>query len=365
MCYDLQKANKINNLNMNSKQTKTFTFHISHFSLLTKYLINYFRLVNINSATLFCLALLFLGGCNCKNEKFVNNTNNIEIIKNIYSVNLKEQREIWIYIPDSDSSSRNVYCPVIYILDAEVHFKSIVEMITLFSEGNGKGALPKMAVIGITNTNRERDFTPSNDTNASVSSAIPLNNAEFKTSGGAEKFTLFIKNELIPFVDSTYHTLGSRILIGHSLGGLMVVNTLLNYTELFDGYIAIDPSIWWNNQQMTKQAKNIIRTNKFENISFFYANSNFTKELAKELAKTGEIPIAKNPYLRQLEFGKVFTKNTQTLSNFEWIHYERESHTSVPLIAIYDGLQIMTNSFKTNKLNCNSSKSSSVIVDQY
>jgi predicted alpha/beta superfamily hydrolase len=295
--------------------------------------------------------LLFAPACKHESKEPLENMKQFGIEKSIHSTYLNEERKIWIYIPNGDPLYSVAHYPVIYLLDAESYFNSIVEMIQLFNEGHGNGALPKMIVIGIPNTDRMRDFTPSNDLNPSASSSIPISNDGTETSGGARKFTLFIRDELIPFMDSTYHTSGFRILIGHSLGGLMATNTLLNYTELFHGYIVIDPSIWWNHQEIIKQAKTFTETRSLKDIAFFYANSNTSKEVAKSI-----IDSTKNPYLAQLELGGYFMKNKQNFPNFSWIHYEQESHGSIPLIAIYDGLQIMTSYIHNNVARYNLSE---------
>ncbi|HEX3386461.1 MAG TPA: alpha/beta hydrolase-fold protein, partial [Mucilaginibacter sp.] len=87
------------------------------------------------------------------------------------------------------------------------------------------------------NTNRMRDLTPTN---------VPPD----KSSGGGEKFTDFIKTELMPHIDSIYPTASYKMLIGHSLGGLMAINTLINHPEMFNAYVAIDPSMWWDDRKL-------------------------------------------------------------------------------------------------------------------
>ena len=103
------------------------------------------------------------------------------------------------------------------------------------------GRWPEMIVVGITNTNRDKDLKP---TITNLDGVVDLN------SGGGGNFMNFIENELIPHIDSIYPTAPYRIFSGHSLGGLTVINTLLNNTQLFNAYIAIDPSLWWNNQTL-------------------------------------------------------------------------------------------------------------------
>jgi predicted alpha/beta superfamily hydrolase len=105
-----------------------------------------------------------------------------------------------------------------------------------------------MIVIGITNTNRDRDLKPT---------IKNLKGNPNPDSGGGDNFMNFIEKELIPHIDSIYPTAPYRIFSGHSLGGLTVINTFLNNTQLFNAYIAIDPSLWWNNQALVKQAQEV------------------------------------------------------------------------------------------------------------
>lgn len=256
------------------------------------------------------------------------------IIKTIHSDILKEKREIWIY-HQGDSLSEKY--PVVFVLDAESHFSTIVDMVKLFSDSENKGYLPNLTIIGIPNTNRVRDFTPSNDPNPSASSSMPVKNKEFAMSGGAENFTLFLENELIPWLNASYSISQNRIIIGHSMSGLMVETILLRHTGLFTGYIAIDPSNWWNHEEIIKMANNRLSNDKSIPASFIYANSNEAKEYAKYIKDSA----TRNPYQSQLKFGGSFLKNSNRLLSFNWIHYERESHFSIPTIAIYDGLQIL------------------------
>jgi len=232
-------------------------------------------------------------------------------------------------------------------------------MIELFSEEENNGSLSKMIVVGIPSRDRIHDLTPSNDLNPSGSSAVPLNDSDFITSGGAEKLTLFIRDELIPYIDSTYNTSGFKILAGHSFGGLMASNALLFYPDLFNGYIAADPSIWWNHQEIMKQADTIVKKTDFKDTYFFYANSSS----ASKFAKTIKDPAVRNPYHSELNFGSAFADNRQNIPGFTWIHYERENHGSIPLIALYDGLRIMSEVYRKSNLYKSITATSSLISD--
>ena len=70
--------------------------------------------------------------------------------------------------------------------------------------------------------------------------------AEARGGGGAEKFLGFIRDELIPFVDSNYHTdPGDRTLVGDSLSGLFSLYALSQCPETFNRYIAGSPALGW------------------------------------------------------------------------------------------------------------------------
>lgn len=155
----------------------------------------------------------------------VANTQNEESIligkkTTFFSNILKENRKIWIYNPGQTAINpiADKRYPVIYILDGEAHFLSTVGMIQQLSQANGNTILPEMIVVGIENTNRLRDLTPSLVT--------PDNNAK------VNPFVNFLETELMPYVDKNYNTAPYRILVGHSLGGLTAIAFLpiqLNY----------------------------------------------------------------------------------------------------------------------------------------
>ena len=181
------------------------------------------------------------------NSLYSQNSDKITIgsIEKIYSKILKEERKIWIYNPGENNSDTTERYPVLYLLDAKEHFYSTVGMIKQMS-----GRWPKMIVVGITNTNRNRDLTPT---------LIGSDGSINANSGGGANFMSFVEKELIPHIDSTYLTAPYRLFSGHSLGGLTVINTLLRNTQLFNAYVAIDPSLWWNNWYLMQKRIFILR----------------------------------------------------------------------------------------------------------
>jgi predicted alpha/beta superfamily hydrolase len=136
----------------------------------------------------------------------------------VKSDKLKEQRQLLIYTPYQGKRSRattgEIY-PVIYVLDGENNFRSVAITVERLAD---MGLCPPMIVVGIPNTNRSRDLTPT---------TVANNTDGVKNSGGGERFLSFIEKELIPYIDSNYPTALYKILMGHSLGGLIVVGGII------------------------------------------------------------------------------------------------------------------------------------------
>lgn len=266
------------------------------------------------------------------------NIDNISIgtVDKIYSKILKEERTLFIYNPAQNNKTNQQRFPVLYLLDGEVHFYATVGMIKQMS-----GVWGDMIVVGITNSDRNRDLTPA------------INNSK-----GGENFMNFIKEQLIPHIDSTYPTAPYRIFSGHSLGGLTVVNTLLNNTELFNAYIAIDPSLWWENKKLVEQAKQNFLKNKYQNISLFIARANDMPIGMDTLAALKDNSINTVLYRSVREFVNVlkFKKS----SGLRWAakFYPNEVHETIPLNGQYDALKFLfdINQFKSNLLQINSEK---------
>ena len=124
----------------------------------------------------------------------------------IQSKILGEQRKIWVHVPNG----ANQKYPVVYVLDGDGHFSSVVGMIQQLSTINGNMMCPKMIVVGIPNTDRTRDLTP---THIDADPYVPADSIFYKTSGGGENFIAFIEKELMPYIDVKYPTAPYKILI--------------------------------------------------------------------------------------------------------------------------------------------------------
>jgi len=264
-----------------------------------------------------------------------NNSVVIGAVDSIHSKFLNEQRKIWVHVPASASRDKKKKYPVVYVLDAERCFTAVVGMIEYLSSVNGNDICPEMVVVGIPNTNRTRDLTPSR-----VTSGLFINADMAKNSGGGETFTAFIQKELVPYIDSIYPTLSYRVLLGHSIGGIMAVNTLVHHQNLFRAYIPVDPSMWWDSQKLLRQARQTLQSNQYPGISLFLAMANtlppgMDTTSIKNDTTSGTIHSRSILRLRDYIMGS----HGGIKANFKYYH--EDSHGSVLLIATYDALHFI------------------------
>jgi predicted alpha/beta superfamily hydrolase len=163
----------------------------------------------------------------------------------IYSTILNESRILNIYLPYGYSPDSLKKYPVIYLLDGSmdedfIHISGLVQFVS-FPWIN---LIPESIVVGISNINRNRDFTYPTDIK-------DLKN-DFPTSGHSESFIEFIEKELQPFIENNFNTDTLNTVIGQSFGGLLATEILFKKPNLFDNYIIVSPSIWWDNESLLK-----------------------------------------------------------------------------------------------------------------
>ncbi|MFH6961908.1 alpha/beta hydrolase-fold protein [Flavobacterium plurextorum] len=278
---------------------------------------------------------------------FAQSKTKIEIgtVDSIFSKVLNENRKIWIHLPRSAQKTgfaKQKY-PVVYLLDGDAHFTSTVGIIEQLSEINGNTNCPEMIVVGITNTNRNRDLTP---THSDVDLPfVPKNLSE--QSGGGENFAAFLEKELIPYIDTKYPTAPYKTLIGHSFGGLTAINILTNHTNLFNSYAAIDPSMWWDHQKFLAETTKKIETKNLSNVSLFMAAAN-TMDENMNIVKVRRDTTVFTRHIRSiLDFNDFLNKNKKSNLNYGYKYYNDDNHGSVPLIATYDAIRFI---FKFNQL---------------
>ncbi len=254
----------------------------------------------------------------------------------LHSNILNESRRIWIQVPESAkalTNHPNKY-PVLYVLDGGEHFLSVCSVLNQLSPG----VIPEMIVVGIGNLeNRTRDLTPTKVDEARGASDW------VKDSGGGERFTDFIEKELIPYIDDKYPTANYKTLIGHSFGGLLVINTLMNHSELFENYIAIDPSLWWDDQTLSSEVTKTLSNEKYKDKSLFLSIANpLPQDREESLNELIRNNAQETEGVRAIyDFSMLVSKSKENKLHFKYEYYEDENHGTVPLVSIYDGIKFL------------------------
>lgn len=266
----------------------------------------------------------------------------IGIVDSVESKILNEKRKIWVYLPNGSNAnaifSQQKY-PVVYLLDGNAHFASVVGMIQQLSQVNGNTVCPEMIVIGIPNTIRERDLTPTktgDDPFLKQSSPIRISEA-----GGGEAFMSFIEKELMPYIDAKYPTQPYKTLIGHSLGGLTVMNALINHTKLFNSYIVIDPSMWWDNMNFLKTTKKALAEKDFTGATLYLGIAN-TMQSGVDIKKLQkDTSVFARGMRSNLELDNFIKTQKPKGLRYAGKYYQNDTHGSVPLITEYDALRFI------------------------
>ena len=163
----------------------------------------------------------------------------------VQSAVLGEARRINVYTPPAYHASSAERFPVLYMPDGGVD-EDFVHVIQTVDSLVALGRIRPVMVVGIPNTERRRDLTGA--TRFAADSAIA------PRVGGAAAFRRFLRDELIPAVDARYRTSAERAIIGESLAGLFILETFLVEPALFDHYIALDPSVWWDGGSLAATA---------------------------------------------------------------------------------------------------------------
>lgn len=236
------------------------------------------------------------------------------VIETIESKSLNETRTINIYLPEGFNPDSTVTYPVIYVLDGSAnedfpHIAGLCQFMNLYQ------LLPKSIVVGIANVDRYRDFT--------YPSSSKRDKKDIPTSGGAEAFLSFLENELQPMIENEYPTNGHRTIIGQSLGGLLATQILLQKPNMFEDYIIVSPSLWWDNQKMIKGAK-----------SYFQMNPELEKRIFLSIGK-------EHPEMHQVAdmLAEAIRRSTNSKMELYYQPILDEDHATILHIAVYNAFK--------------------------
>ena len=210
---------------------------------------------------------------------------------------LGESRRINVYAPAGYAESPDVRMPVLYMPDGGIH-EDFLHVAGLIQISALNGTMRPFLLVGIENTERRRDLTGPTDSAGDRAIAPRV--------GGSAAFRSFIRSELMPVIKARYRTTAESGIVGESLAGLFVVETFFLEPDLFDTYIAIDPSLWWNGAHLVSTAAERLRAQPRRDKTLYLANSS-QPDLASLTARLAEL-------LRQ-HSGKELTWHHRSLPN--------------------------------------------------
>lgn len=247
------------------------------------------------------------------------------IVDQLNSRLLGEKRTVNIYLPEGYDPQDTVTYPVIYLLDgaADEDFIHVTGLIQ-FNNFSWIDRVPKSIVVGIVNTDRKRDFT--------FPTSVKEQKDQYKMSGQSALFIAFLEKELQPFINKKYKGGGSNMLIGQSLGGLLATEVLLKHPRLFNKYVIISPSLWWDNGSLLKQPSALLEE-QFDRPTAVYI----------AVGKEGLTPGA-NPRVMEVDANLLAdkikaAKSKQVTVQFDYL--PQEDHASIMHIAVFNALRLL------------------------
>lgn len=205
---------------------------------------------------LFWISLFLISNLSFSQSKSKSESRDYVFDSEVYN----KERTISVFTPESyDASDSNGKLNVAYLFDGQFQpYFSMVSSIMSYYEQTNEG-IP-LIVVAIHTQNRWGEFGPVCD------------GEKTKNPEGADKLTQFLKSEVIPLIDSNYHTTDFKIGIGHSLGGTYVINEIVKEQSIFDAVIAVSPNLTVCGEQIIKNAQGYF-SNHPDNRRFIYTSA--------------------------------------------------------------------------------------------
>lgn len=274
------------------------------------------------------LILLFtvtIGNAQVKKQKETSKPFVLGTIEEINSKILSEKRILNIYLPEGYNQNDTIKYPVTYLLDgsADEDFIHVVGLFQ-FNSFSWINRVPKSIVVGIANIDRKRDFT--------YQTTIEEDKKRYLTCGKSSNFIFFIENELQPLIEKKYKTNNSKTIIGQSLGGLLAAEIVLKKPNLFNKYIIISPSLWWNNGSLLNEESEIYQENFKDKIDIYIG-----------VGKEGLTP-SKIPHVMEVDANLLAEKLKSTKSKNVKVSFDylpQEDHATITHQAIFNAMRIL------------------------
>lgn len=260
-----------------------------------------------------------------KNKQEISKPFVLGTIEEINSKILSEKRILNIYLPQGYNQNDTITYPVTYLLDGSAD-EDFIHVVGLFQFNNFSwiNRVPKSIVVGIANVDRRRDFT--------YPTTVAEDQQRDPSSGKSVNFISFIENELQPFIEKKYKTNDSKTIIGQSAGGLLATEILIKKPQLFNKYIIISPSLWWNNGSLLNEKSEIYQEDFKGHIDIYVG-------VGKEGLAPTEIP-----HVMEVDANLLAEKLKRSKSKNVKIYFDylpEEDHATVTHQAIFNALRIL------------------------
>ncbi|MHA4895895.1 alpha/beta hydrolase [Pedobacter sp. PWIIR3] len=269
--------------------------------------------------TLFLLNFIVYIGYSQSSKPFI-----LGQIDEIQSVRLGEKRILNIYVPEGYNKADTTRYPVVYLLDGSAD-EDFIHIVGLYQFNNFSwiDRVPKSIIVGIANVDRKRDFT--------YPTKLADDQKRYPTAGHSDKFMDFIESELQPYISKNFRVNDSKTIIGQSLAGLFVTELLLKKPNLFNRYIILSPSLWWDDGSLLNQSSAFLRAD-FKQKTGIYIG----------VGKEGLGP-SKIPHVMEVD-ANLLAEKLQTANRNVKVYFDylpAEDHATVTHQAVFNALRLL------------------------
>lgn len=238
------------------------------------------------------------------------------VVNRLHSSVLAETRTLNIYLPQSYTQDAIKSYPVIYLLDGSanedfIHVVGIVQFLTMIE------AMPEAIVVGIANVDRRRDFT--------FPTTIEKDKKDYPTTGGSMQFMTFIEKELQPFIQKNYRCNDTTTIIGQSLGGLFATEVLFKNPDLFDNYIIVSPSLWWDNESLLALSPGVLKSKAVTQMQIYISVGAEGKQMEDDAKKLADL------------IGEMKMKNIKIM----YVPLPEEDHLTILHNSVYQAFELL------------------------
>lgn len=254
---------------------------------------------------------------------------------------LNETRTYWVKLPASYNNKKydKQSYPVMYVLDGKSAFFPLLGIVSFMSEKESVNfQIPEMIVVGVDTENRIKDLTPNPTTKMPDGQEAKTESQKLMMAGGGggETFFKFMTEELFPKIERDYRTIPYRMYVGHSLGGLTTAYTLLKHPGVFNSYLSIDGSLWWDNGKYVREAPFDLKNGKSKTIQRFYIS----------VVDSAQAGAGNRFHVRCIHnLAKALKDDAPANVQAKLDVIKDTDHSSIPLLSWYNGLKYIFESY--------------------